>query len=132
MIFFYLFIFLVAQRIVELFIARRNERIMKAKGAMEFAPGHYKYIVILHTAFLISFAVEAYLNGFVPSPAFPYFLILFIVLQALRIWTIKSLGPFWNTKIIILPGSEVVKKVLSVICAIPIMSSLLWSCSSSP
>ena len=28
----------------------------------------------------------------------------------LRVWCLTALGPFWNTKIIILPGANVVKK----------------------
>ncbi len=110
MIFAFLFTFLVVQRFVELFIARRNERIQKEKGAQEYAPEHYKYIVLLHTAFLISLLLESSLKGYSLSPLFGILFVLFVVLQALRIWTIRSLGHFWNTKIIILPGSDVVKR----------------------
>ena len=31
-------------------------------------------------------------------------------MQALRIWCIRSLGTFWNTKILILPDAQVVRK----------------------
>ncbi|MFP3360072.1 isoprenylcysteine carboxylmethyltransferase family protein, partial [Planococcus sp. SIMBA_143] len=35
---------------------------------------------------------------------------IFVLAQFLRFWTIKSLGRFWNTKIIVLPDANVVKK----------------------
>ncbi|HET6872075.1 MAG TPA: isoprenylcysteine carboxylmethyltransferase family protein, partial [Sporolactobacillaceae bacterium] len=37
-------------------------------------------------------------------------LIIFILCQVFRIWVLTSLGPFWNTKILVLPGAEVVVK----------------------
>lgn len=110
MVFTLLFSFLVLQRLVELLIAKRNERIMKEKGAREFSPEHYKYIVMLHTGFLLSLFIESYMTDFELSPFFTPLLMIFIVLQALRVWTIRSLGHFWNTKIIILPGAQVVQK----------------------
>lgn len=35
---------------------------------------------------------------------------IFAIAQVLRIWALSSLGRFWNTKILILPGAEKVKK----------------------
>jgi methyltransferase len=35
---------------------------------------------------------------------------LFWITQLARIWSITSLGRYWNTKIIILPGSDLVKR----------------------
>lgn len=54
--------------------------------------------------------IEVVTNNIGPSPLFPLFFLLFLLVQALRIWCIRSLGPFWNTKILILPGAEVVRK----------------------
>ncbi|MGP4082143.1 isoprenylcysteine carboxyl methyltransferase family protein [Pseudalkalibacillus sp. R45] len=140
MIFFLLFSFIIAQRLVELKVARRNEKKMKARGAKEFAPEHYKWIVILHTAFLLSLVLESYVKGFVTSPFFPVLFLLFIVLQGLRVWTIRSLGMFWNTKIIILPNANVVKKgpfrflrhpnyvvVSFELLVIPLMFNAFWT-----
>jgi methyltransferase len=36
--------------------------------------------------------------------------LLFLLTQIARIWCIWSLGKYWNTKIIVLPGSPLVKK----------------------
>jgi methyltransferase len=35
---------------------------------------------------------------------------VFVCAQLIRVWAISSLGTFWNTKIIVLPNVEVVRK----------------------
>ncbi|HBI04773.1 MAG TPA: hypothetical protein DDY49_12180 [Paenibacillaceae bacterium] len=37
-------------------------------------------------------------------------IILLLLTQLLRYWAIQSLGPFWNTRIMVLPGAEPVVK----------------------
>jgi methyltransferase len=109
--FFYLFfLFIIAERIGELLLARRNERWLKGMGAKEFGKDHYKYIVLLHIFFLLSFWLEATLRGTESSPFWPVIFSLFILTQLLRAWTILSLGRFWNTKILVLPNAKVVAK----------------------
>lgn len=108
---FYIIIFLViAQRLTEVFIAKRNEKWMLSQGAYEIGASHYPYMLALHSSFFLFLIVEVMTSNNSLSPLFPLFFILFIAVQALRIWCLRSLGPFWNTKIIILPGAEVVKK----------------------
>ncbi|MEZ0480894.1 isoprenylcysteine carboxyl methyltransferase family protein [Planococcus sp. SSTMD024] len=105
-IFYTILLIIVLQRIFELFYARRNEKKMKQKGALEFGAGHYKWIVLLHVLFFVALLVEVHqLNGTF-GIAWPLFLFLFIMAQIVRIWALKSLGPYWNTKIIVLPGAE--------------------------
>lgn len=108
---FYIIIFLViTQRLTEVFIAKRNEKWMLSQGAYEIGASHYPYMLALHSSFFLFLIVEVMTSNNSLSPLFPLFFILFIAVQALRIWCLRSLGPFWNTKIIILPGAEVVKK----------------------
>ena len=108
---FYIIVFLViAQRLIEVFIAKRNEKWMLSQGAYEVGASHYPYMIALHSSFFLFLIVEVLTNNSSLSPLFPLFFILFIAVQALRIWCLRSLGPFWNTNIIILPGAEVVKK----------------------
>ncbi|WP_328585878.1 isoprenylcysteine carboxyl methyltransferase family protein [Rossellomorea aquimaris] len=109
MIFFILFFLVLAlQRVVELIIARKNEEWMKKRGAKEYGQNHYRAMVIIHTAFFVSLLLEA---GFFHSgihPLWEYLLAGFLLTQAGRIWVISSLGKYWNTKIIVLPDTEVV------------------------
>ncbi|MGA9290590.1 MAG: isoprenylcysteine carboxylmethyltransferase family protein [Anaerobacillus sp.] len=104
------FFFLVVQRIAELRLARKNEKWMKDRGGIEKGNEHYKYIVMLHVAFLVAVATETAIRGFTLSMIWIYMLGVFLLAQLLRVWTIRSLGRFWNTKIIVLPEAEVVAK----------------------
>ncbi|WNS80478.1 isoprenylcysteine carboxylmethyltransferase family protein [Domibacillus sp. DTU_2020_1001157_1_SI_ALB_TIR_016] len=108
---FWLFIlFLCVQRISELFIAKRNEKWMLSQGAYEAGTRHYPLIVALHTLFFISLIAEVTMMEKTLSSNWPMWLTLFLVTQLGRVWTLRSLGPFWNTKIIVLPGAKVVKR----------------------
>ncbi len=98
------------QRLLELALARRNERKARAKGAVERGRRHYPFIVALHTLWLVSTFVEGSLRG----PEFPAFwplpLALFLLVQPLRYWAIFSLGESWNTKILVVPGAKLVRR----------------------
>jgi methyltransferase len=111
MIFFYAFTsFIVLQRLVELTIAKRNEKWIKSRGAIEFGQAHYPIIVLMHGGFLIAFILEVTIFNRQLSPFWQIFLFIFIIAQAVRIWVLASLGRFWNTKIIVLPEAGPVKK----------------------
>lgn len=93
-------------RIAELVHSARNARALKAHGAVEIGAGHYPLIVALHAAWLLS------LVAVVPweAPVSWLWLGVFAVLQALRVWTIQSLGPYWTTRVYDLPGAPVVRR----------------------
>ncbi|MGX9135650.1 isoprenylcysteine carboxyl methyltransferase family protein [Rummeliibacillus sp. JY-2-4R] len=91
-------------------IAKANERYMKERGAIEFGQSHYPFIVLLHVCFLLSLLLEHTFKQTSLSPLWISLICFFIVLQMGRIWAIKSLGHFWNTKIIVLPDAKLVKK----------------------
>ncbi|RSD26558.1 isoprenylcysteine carboxyl methyltransferase family protein [Mesobacillus subterraneus] len=108
---FYIFVgVIIFQRLMELVIARRNESWMKKRGAIEFGKGHYPAMVTIHTAFFIFLIFEVIYFDKSLSSYWPILLAVFIFTQAMRVWALSSLGKFWNTKIIILPGADVVKK----------------------
>ncbi|WP_084077627.1 isoprenylcysteine carboxyl methyltransferase family protein [Ureibacillus massiliensis] len=100
----------ILQRLIELMVARKNERIMLSKGAFEAGSSHYPYMIALHVSFFLSLIIEVVLFDKEISLIFPYLFTLFIFVQLMRIWCLMSLGIFWNTKIIILPGANIVKK----------------------
>lgn len=109
--FFILFVSIVIlQRIIEVIIAKRNEKKMLASGAYEVGASHYPIMITLHVSFFLSLITEVLLLQRTISPLFFWLFILFLLVQGLRVWCLASLGPFWNTKIIILPGANVVKK----------------------
>ncbi|WP_198020534.1 isoprenylcysteine carboxyl methyltransferase family protein [Anoxybacteroides tepidamans] len=97
-------------RVIELFIAKRNEKVLKAMGAEEVGERHYRLMVAMHALFLLSFLLEARYRGGALSPWWPLLFAMFLAVQTLRIWSIVSLGTFWNTKILVLPNANVVVK----------------------
>ncbi|WP_059170897.1 isoprenylcysteine carboxyl methyltransferase family protein [Bacillus sp. FJAT-27445] len=102
--------FVIVQRVIELAIARKNEKRMKREGAFEFGQEHYPWMVLMHAAFFLSLIIEFWIFKKTPSPYWPILLTIFILTQMGRVWALASLGKYWNTKIIVLPGARVVKK----------------------
>ena len=100
----------ILQRLVELIIAKRNEKWMRGQGAYEAGAAHYPVMVSMHIAFFIVLLAEVFLFERALSPVWILFLAIFLTAQAARIWCLTSLGKYWNTKIIILPGADVVRK----------------------
>lgn len=98
------------QRIVELLIAKRHTQWMKARGGKEFGAEHYPLIVFVHVLFFVSMAVEVFaFKRTMPSWWWGPFT-LFLIAQLLRYWCIRSLGRFWNTRIVVLPQAKVVHR----------------------
>ncbi|HLR23353.1 MAG TPA: isoprenylcysteine carboxylmethyltransferase family protein [Pseudogracilibacillus sp.] len=143
MTFAYIFIgIVIAERLVELKIAAKNESWMKQHGGFEVGKGHYKLFIIMHVAFFLSLMVELqYITvGFHIS-----LFILFMLVQLCRVWCMLSLGRFWNTKIIVLPSVAVIKTgpykymkhpnyviVFAELFLLPAMFGALWTASLFP
>ena len=94
-----------AERVVELVISTRNARIAFAQGGVEYGRRHFPWMVALHTGLLLACLAEVFLAGrpFLPWLGWPM-LALVVLSQALRYWCIASLGPQWNTRVIVVPG----------------------------
>lgn len=91
-------------------VAKQNEKKMLSLGAYEVGSSHYPFMIMLHISFFISLIFEVIIFERTLSPLFLYLLFFFLLVQSLRIWCLTTLGMYWNTKIIILPGTNVVKK----------------------
>lgn len=108
---FYLFIgFVIFQRLFELRVAKRNEEWMKSQGAIEYGEAHYGIMKLIHTLFFISYITEVFIFDKTLSTYWPLLLALFLLTQSVRVWALTSLGRYWNTKIIVLPNANPVKK----------------------
>lgn len=95
--------FVTLQRLAELKLARSNTRALIAAGGREHGAGHYPLIVAVHASWLA--ALWALAPG---KPLHLPLLGLFLLLQAGRLWVIRTLGPRWTTRIIVLPGAPLV------------------------
>ncbi len=123
-----------AERVAELFWARHNTRNLLLQGASEVAPGHYPLTVMLHAAWLASLWAFGW-----NRPINLGWLLVFVILQVLRVWVLTTLGRRWTTRIIVLPGAPLVKTgpyrvfshpnyvvVIGEIAVLPIVLGLPW------
>lgn len=94
-----------AERIGELWLAHRNTRALLDGGGVEHGARHYPAIVALHAAWLGGLWALAW-----NLPIQAGWLTLFVLLQALRAWTLTALGRRWTTRIITVPGEVLVKR----------------------
>jgi methyltransferase len=93
------------ERVAELALARRNTRWLQQRGAVEHASGHYPVIVLLHAAWLAGLWLLGRNN-----PVNTVLLAAFLLLQALRVWVLATLGSRWTTRIIVQPGAPLVAR----------------------
>jgi methyltransferase len=93
------------QRLIELRIARRNTRALLARGGIEVARGQYPWFVALHAAWLLAMLL------FISPAVAPnwWLLAAYTVLQGARVWVITTLGPYWTTRVITIPGAPLVR-----------------------
>jgi methyltransferase len=98
-----------AERIAELTVARRNARWSLAHGAVEAGHRHYPAMVALHCGLLAGCLAEAWVAGR-PFDAVLGWTMTAVVAaaQALRWWCIRTLGPRWNTRVLVVPGLPLV------------------------
>lgn len=95
--------FVTLQRLVELPLAAANTKRLVASGGREVAARQYPLIVAVHGAWLIALWWTA-----VGRPINVVFLLLFVLIEFGRIWVLRTLGPRWTTRIIIVPGEKLV------------------------
>jgi methyltransferase len=122
------------QRAGELVLSDYNTRGLKARGAVEVAPRHYPLMVAVHAAWLISLWGLGH-----DRPLNIIALLLYLVLQGLRVWVMRTLGARWTTRIIVLPGHPLVSAgpyrylshpnyavVIGEIAVLPLVLGLPW------
>ena len=88
------------QRLLELRLSRRHERILRARGA----------VVGLHVLWLLSTLVEGLLRGPDLPAYWPIPLAFFLLAQLLRYWVIFTLGENWNTRVLVVPRTKLVRR----------------------
>jgi len=98
------------QRLLELRLSRRNERRLRAKGAVERGAEHYPAMVAIHVLWLFSTLVEGLVRGPEVPVWWPVPVGLFLIVQPLRYWAILSLGENWNVRVLVVPGRRLVRR----------------------
>lgn len=101
----------VLERLAELVLSKRHAAWAMARGGVEIGQGHYLPMVVLHTALLggALLEVSALSRPFVPALGWTMVAVVLLA-QALRWWCIGTLGRAWNTRVIVVPGGERVRR----------------------
>ena len=129
--------FVTLQRLGELAVSRHNTRLLLARGAVEAAPGHYPLLVGLHAAWL---AGLWYIALSQPIGSLDKSMVaLFLLLQAMRLWVLATLGRRWTTRILVVPGETLIRRgpyrwlahpnycvVAGEIMVLPLAFGLVW------
>lgn len=97
------------ERLAEMVVSKRHAAWAFARGGVESGRGHFPVMVLLHTALLVGAVVEVVAadRPFIPLLGWPM-LVLVLLAQGLRWWCISTLGPQWNTRVIVVPGAALV------------------------
>ncbi|NMR21277.1 hypothetical protein HIR71_13820 [Cellulomonas fimi] len=97
------------ERLAELVVSARNARWSFARGGVELGRGHFPPMVLLHVGLLVASVVEVHAaeRPFVPLLGWVA-LAAALGSQALRWWCIRTLGPRWNTRVVVVPGLPLV------------------------
>ena len=100
-----------AERIYELAVSKKNAVRAFASGGIEYGRGHLPAMIALHTALLAGAIVEVVSleRQFLGAAGWIFFAVA-IGCQAARYWFIWALGPQWNTRVIVIPGAQRVRK----------------------
>ncbi len=99
---------LMVLRLAEMGISKRNDRWLLARGAVEYGQNHYPYLVGMHVLFFACLPVEYYFSGY--AAFHPWMLVVCMGLYGLRFWVIATLGRFWTTRILRIPGEPLIRK----------------------
>ncbi len=97
---------LIVQRLAELVLANRNTRRLLAEGAEEHGRRHYPLFVLLHGGWIAALVVLTPADATIE----PVLLVVFVLLQLGRVWVIATLGKYWTTRIITVPGAPLVRR----------------------
>ncbi len=93
------------ERLAELVVAKRNLAWSLARGGRESGFSHYPFMVVLHTGLLAGCLLEVWAGHRPFLPAVGWIMLaLVLAAQGLRWWCIRTLGPQWNTRIVVVPG----------------------------
>ncbi|MFI5178373.1 MAG: isoprenylcysteine carboxylmethyltransferase family protein [Vicinamibacterales bacterium] len=97
--------------------SRRNEAILRGRGALEPPGDVYRALAVLYPAAFLAMAVEGAwraLTGLPASPSAPEpswaaaGVLLFVASKGLKYWAVRTLGERWTFRVMVLPGRPLV------------------------
>ena len=98
------------ERVCELVVSTRHANASLRRGGVESGASHFPVMVALHFALLVGCVVEPVVahRTFIPALGWPM-IALVVAANALRWWCIATLGPYWSARVIVIPGTTLVR-----------------------
>ena len=102
----------VAMMLGELRLSRRNERILRARGAIEPPDPVYTTMQWAYPAVFVAMAVE----GAIAGPGVPWDVaaltgvVIFAIGKLVKYWAISTLGVRWTYRVLVLPDVPLVNR----------------------
>ncbi len=103
-------VFLAVQRSFELILSARHARRLLARGAREHGRGHLPLLVLLQSLFPIALVGEVLALHARPGALMPLWVTLWLAAQGLRWAAMRALGERWNIRVLVLPGTPLVRR----------------------
>lgn len=101
---------LALHRLGELPFARANARRLVAAGAREVPADGLGALVVVHVAVVAGAALERLAGARVPGTAGLAALVALVPVEALRGWTLATLGRRWTVRVVVVPGEVPVRR----------------------
>ena len=89
----------------EAVLSRRNERWLRAQGAVEPPGDVYRAMQMVYPGAFVVMAIEGAIAGSAPGATTLAGAALFVAAKALKFWAIASLGPRWSFRVLVPPGA---------------------------
>ncbi len=99
------------QRGIELVVNRRNQARLIERGGRLVREDGYRWIVLVHAAWFVGLVAEFHVAPWAGWwQASLAILLLAGAAEALRLWTIATLGSRWTTRVVVVPGETLVRE----------------------
>lgn len=94
------------QRVATIALSVRNSQRLLARGGIEAAPVQFPLIAAAQFAWLLCMAV------LIPPQTVPQWWLLGLcaAIEIAHCWAILSLGEYWSTRVIVVPGEKLVRR----------------------
>ena len=88
--------------------SRRNEAILRARGAVEPAGDVYRWMQVAYPGCFVAIVAESALRQERAGAAAIAGTIVFLLAKGLKYWAIATLGERWTFRVLVLPGEPLV------------------------
>ena len=94
--------------LIEAARSRRNERVLRARGAVE-APGDvYSWMQVTYPSCFVAVTAEALVRNEPPGRTLLAGAVVFAAAKVLKYWAVTTLAERWTFRVLVLPGAPLV------------------------